>query len=73
VVLQRIEGEFLEMPGLQLTCLQAQRLWGLDGETCQRLLSWLVDRRFLCQTRRGMYMRVAGDGSNTRYPPATAR
>ena len=31
-VLQRIQGEFVEMPGLRLTAAQAQRLWGLDRE-----------------------------------------
>jgi hypothetical protein len=29
-LIQRVYGEFLEMPGLRLTCQQAQRLWGLD-------------------------------------------
>jgi hypothetical protein len=27
-LLHRVYGEFLEMPGLRLTCQQAQRLWG---------------------------------------------
>lgn len=26
-ILRRIQGEFREMPGLRLTCRQAQRLW----------------------------------------------
>ena len=29
-MLRRIQGEFREMPGLRLTCRQAQRLWNLD-------------------------------------------
>src|SRR5262245_7291557 len=33
-LLRRIEGEYLEMPGLQLTREQAQRLWVLDCDTC---------------------------------------
>ena len=33
-VLQRIQGEFVEMPGLRLTAAQAQRLWGLDRDVC---------------------------------------
>ena len=32
-VLQRIQGEYLEMPGLRLTPAQAQRLWGLERST----------------------------------------
>ena len=33
-VLQRVQGEFLEMPGLRLSEPQARRLWGLDAEQC---------------------------------------
>src|SRR5688572_20900769 len=33
-MLHRIFSEYLEMPGLRLTRRQAQRLWGLDEETC---------------------------------------
>ena len=37
-VLQRIQGEYLEMPGLRLTAAQAQRLWGLERDVCDALL-----------------------------------
>ena len=57
-MLQRIYGEFLEMPGLRLTCHQAQRLWDLDEQTCRQLLAFLVDAKFLYQPRHGMYMRM---------------
>ena len=50
-MLNRVRGEFLEMPGLRLRLDQAQRLWGLDGPTCEELLSSLVDTKFL--SRRG--------------------
>ena len=50
---RRIQGEFLEMPGLCLTQPQACRLWGLDRETCGTLLSRLVDAKFLTRTREG--------------------
>ncbi|HXW07692.1 MAG TPA: hypothetical protein VD833_20860 [Vicinamibacterales bacterium] len=59
-VLQRIQGEFVEMPGLRLTTAQAQRLWGLDRDVCGALLGALVDARFLTQTRDGAYMRLEG-------------
>jgi len=59
-VLQRIQGEFVEMPGLRLTGAQAQRLWGLDRDVCEALLGALVDARFLKQTRDGSYMRLDG-------------
>jgi hypothetical protein len=57
-VLQRIQGEYLEMPGLRLTAAQAQRLWGLEREMCSSLLAALVDAKFLKQTRDGAYIRT---------------
>ena len=59
-VLQRIQGEYLEMPGLRLTTAQAQRLWGLDREVCEALLGALVDNKFLCRTRDGAFVRPEG-------------
>ena len=59
-VLQRIQGEFVEMPGLRLTTAQAQRLWGLDRDACDALLGALVDAKFLAQTRDGAYVRMDG-------------
>jgi hypothetical protein len=59
-VLQRIQGEFVEMPGLRLTPAQAQRLWGLERDTCNALLGALVDARFLEQTRDGAFVRMEG-------------
>ena len=57
-VLRRVQGEFLEMPGLRLTEAQARRLWGLDAASCEQLLNILVDAKFLFQTRDGSFMRV---------------
>jgi hypothetical protein len=59
-VLQRIQGEFVEMPGLRLTAAQAQRLWGLERDVCNALLGALVDARFLSQTRDGAFVRMDG-------------
>ena len=56
--LGRICSEYLEMPGLCLTLKQAQRLWGLDEETCGKALALLVEARFLIQTRGDMYRRL---------------
>jgi hypothetical protein len=57
-VLNRVQGEFLEMPGLRLTEPQARRLWGLDAASCGALLDALVDAKFLFRTRDGAFMRV---------------
>ena len=59
-ILERIQGEFIEMPGLRLTPVQAQRLWGLDRGTCEKLLDALVRNQFLLQTRDGSFMRTDG-------------
>ena len=59
-VLQRIQGEFVEMPGLRLTPAQAQRLWGLERDICDALLGALVDAKFLAQTRDGSFVRMDG-------------
>ena len=56
--LRRVQGEFLEMPGLRLTEAQARRLWGLDAASCAALLGALVDSKFLFRTRDGAFMRM---------------
>jgi hypothetical protein len=55
----RVQGEYHEMPGLKLTEVQAQRLWGLDGRTCALVLTTLVEQQFLRRTAAGTYVRVS--------------
>jgi hypothetical protein len=43
----RVRAEFLEMPGMQLTLPQAQRLWGFDANTCEQVVSVLVSNKVL--------------------------
>jgi hypothetical protein len=57
-VLRRVQGEYMEMPGLCLTEAQARRLWGLDEASCGALLAALVDAKFLFRTQSGAFMRV---------------
>jgi hypothetical protein len=45
--LQRIRGEYLEMPGLTLNLKQAARLWQIDPGQCKALLEQLVSEGFL--------------------------
>jgi Fic family protein len=56
-LVQRIEAEFREMPGLELTAQQAQRLWALDTATCGAVLGVLSERGFLRRTAGGSYLR----------------
>jgi hypothetical protein len=51
-----IRAEYLEMPGLSLSNLQARRLWGLDGDTCDVLLDEMVDANFLRRTVQNLYV-----------------
>jgi hypothetical protein len=55
-LLQLIQGEYREIPGLHLTRPQARRLWSLDQETCDSLLDALVASRFLRRTERDGYV-----------------
>ncbi len=59
--LQLIRAEYLEMPGLNLTKKQAQRLWNLDAGLCEALLDVLITDQFLKQTPGGSYA-LADDG-----------
>ena len=71
-IVRRIRGEYLEMPGLRLTRPQAQRLWGLDEQTCARLLDSLTEDRFLLRRDDGTYARLTdgalGDEAGA-FPP----
>lgn len=71
-LLQRIRGEYLEMPGLRLTLKQAQRLCGVEPALCQRVLNILVEAKFLSIKTDGTYARLT-DGANSPRPhPAKA-
>jgi hypothetical protein len=66
-ILDRVCGEYLEMPGLRLTQRQAQRLWGLDEQTCGRILGELLQNGFLRETLDGRFARML-DGPVSRTP-----
>jgi hypothetical protein len=56
-ILCRIRAEYWEMPGLKLTPVQAQRLLGLDRESCDTLFTELVSMGFLACTGDGAFVR----------------
>ena len=70
-MLTRIRGEYLEMPGLQLTLEQAQRLCGVELTLCKAVLDALVDAKFLCVKSNGVYARLT-DGEVSFPRPAKA-
>ena len=49
--------EYLEMPELKLTFVQARRLWNLSADVCESALGSLVRSKFLVITREGSYLR----------------
>jgi hypothetical protein len=55
VLIERIRGEYLEMPGLRLTLPQAQRLFGLDPAACAVVFETLTRERFLTRGRDGRF------------------
>jgi len=57
-LLRRVKSEFAEMPGLQLTVNQAERLWHIDPRTCERVLERLVERQYLVRHADGRYGRI---------------
>jgi len=57
--LTRVEAEYREMPGLQLTDRQMQRLWGLDDGTCAIIVGILVTRGVLWETPTHKYALAA--------------
>jgi hypothetical protein len=59
LILDRIRGEFREMPGLCLTIEQARRLWSLDAATCHDALAHLVEIGFLSMKPNGSYGRAS--------------
>ena len=57
-VTRRVQAEYIEMPGLSVTLPQAQRLLGIDHDTCVVVIRTLVDRGFLKRTPRDTYVRL---------------
>ena len=51
----RMQGDFLETPGLTLTRRGAQRRFGVDEITCEAVLTALVDAGALTRTQEGAY------------------
>jgi hypothetical protein len=60
-VVDRVRGEFVEMPGLELTLPQAARLWTLGADDCRYVIEALVDVGFLKWTLRRTIVRTGRD------------
>jgi hypothetical protein len=71
MILTRIRAEYLEMPGLQLTPAQAQRLYGVEKRLCKMVLDALVDTNFLCLKPNGAYARITDGADHPHLDPST--
>jgi hypothetical protein len=60
LLVARVRGEYVEMPGLRVTLEQACRLWQVDVSTCETLLEHLVRAGFLRKTDSGFYIAAVG-------------
>ena len=56
-LMMRMQGDYLEEPGLTLTLSDAQRRFGVDEITCEAVLAALVEAGVLTKTREGTYAR----------------
>ena len=59
VWLNRIRAEYREMPGLSLTQVQMQRLFGFEPHVCEALVNALVAAQVLRRTAKGQLMAYA--------------
>ena len=57
-LMQQVQAEYAEMPGLSVTLSQAQRLWTLDQGTCEEVFSRLVSSGVLRKTTKGQFVRA---------------
>lgn len=55
-LMERIQSEYRELPGLRLTLPQAQRLWGLDPSNCEEVFRKLTRSNVLARTSDGAFV-----------------
>ena len=53
----RMQGAFLDTPGLTLTAREAGHRFGIDEATSDAILGVLADARVLNRTKHGVYSR----------------
>ena len=56
-LVMRMQGDFLEIPGLTLTLHDAERRFGVDEVTCDAVLTALADANVLASNGEGAYVR----------------
>jgi len=69
-LLGAVRAEFVEMPCLRLTFAQAQRLFALRADVCQRILGHLVESGELRVGADGRYQLQEHPGGAHAPPPS---
>ena len=57
-LMQQVQAEYAEMPGLSVTLPQAQRLWAVDRHTCEDVFRRLIAKGVLRLTTKGRFVRA---------------
>ena len=57
-LMERVQAEYVEMPGLSVTLPQAQRLWAVDQTMCEEVFSRLISTGVLRRTSKGRFIRA---------------
>ena len=63
-LLQQVREEYEKMPGLELTKLQAMRLFGVAPSVCAAMFRALVMEKFLSRAGNGVFVRSTTDVKN---------
>jgi DNA-binding IclR family transcriptional regulator len=56
-LVELVQSDYREMPGLSLSKAQLQRLWGIDADTCDAVVETLEAEGFLRRTAHDLYVR----------------
>jgi hypothetical protein len=57
-LMEQVQAEYAEMPGLCVTLSQAQRLWAADQQTCEEVFRRLIGSGVLRMTSKGRFLRA---------------
>ena len=57
-LVERVEKDFAEMPGLEVTMAQGVRLWNIGADDCRFVIDALVDMGFLKWTTKRTVIRT---------------
>ena len=57
-LMERVQAEYAEMPGLSITLSQAKRLWAVDQQSCEEVFNRLIRSGVLRITTKGRFVRA---------------